>query len=1662
MRVSMEVDVSSQIAAFNEFFTTIYKSRIDDLVRIYPTQKSVFVTYTDLEKFDPDLADALVRSPDLIVEAAEEAIKQLNMKVPAGKDFTPHVRFVDVPSEDKLIEQLSSRNINELVAFKCVVTKRAEVMHRVKVAMYRCTLCDEKFKVFVTKNFNPPKRCESCKKYALRQVDEESTFTDIQKAEVQELLERIRGGAPAAHIELVLEDDLVNKLAPGDNVDVVGVLRLRPPIKMRQKQELIYGRFVEANSIRSLKKDFEEIEITKEEERRLKELAKNPEIGDVILRSIAPSIYGHNEVKKALALQLFGGTRGKTMTGGMPIRDDIHILLIGDPGIAKCTDGESRVMLADGSVQKIRDMVEEVLKEKETHRVDDGVYAISNHDLLSLNLCGRMEESKATYFWKLEAPEHMYEIETGTGRKITVTPKHPFFVPSGGNIVPKAAGMLAEGEFIATPRYIPIKGKPQMLPRPKAGKTNASRVRLPETLDGDFARLLGYLTGDGYVRRTSSYEISLTNSDDDLLSDFSGIMGRFGLTTKTKATASSAKAACTFSVELGEILESFGMTRDSFGKTVPQIIMRSENAVIKEFIRAYFDCEASIGKEGITVVSASKELLEDVRLLLMRFGIISQLHPTLARATNAKNHKPTRYHRMFILGENAVRYGGLISFTSGEKVRRLAKLRRNFNTNIDVIPGLKTILKETRMCLGLRQADCGIPLPTYRHLERGDRNPSYMTFRRVLGAFKKSFLTQALFDDERLEKASENISVLETLSKSHIFWDKVKTVRKVRPKEKWVYDLQVDSTHNFIANSLIIHNSRFLQSISEIAPKSIYVSGKSVSGAGLTVTAEKDELGEGGWTLKAGALVLASGGTAQVDEFDKIEEEDLGALHEAMETQSYHPTTKLMLADGRELPIGEFVESRMEHHQEKLVRGHDCLVLREGIGDIRILTTDFKGIFETTPAQISKHIAPDHFVKVVLQTGRGFLVTPEHPFWVVEDGEIKTKEACELTERDYTLMPRKLPLTEKPLGEGEKPGIFKLVGYHITDGGYELNRGVKNGINFYNKDAALIEDYDDAVGSALGANIYSRTNPKTGVIASRIISKPVLETMRRLHPSLVEKGADKIIPPQMLSAPKPQAAALLRAVFDSDGTFSGHYVGLVGENKHFIEQIQLLLLRFGIRSHIFMDGKVFRLTITGKENLEAYKDGIGFLSRHKLVKLEGYLAKKGAYRNTTDVIAGCDGPVFRLLKGLGIPEYSVFGYGLHIQKKGYCFTRRNFTSLCEVLREKIKSVKSGLMECDDSGGKRLREIRHEHRISQEEIARAAGVSRATVTYWEKTSREDRYRPALRTVLERRASHEKELCKLERITYGDIGFVGISRVEQVPNTGEKWVYDVTVEPSRAFISECAVLHNTISVAKAGIVAKFRTKTAILAAANPKYGRFDQTKNLADQFDVPPALLSRFDLIFPIADVLDEEKDAKLAEHILSTHMGKEIVDADVFDKDLLRKYIAYARRNIFPKLTKEASQKIKEYYVDLRGKSKDSGSVAITPRYLEGLVRLAEANAKMRLKDTVEEEDSEVAISLFNYVMMQIMTDKATGKFDVDVVTTGKPKSARDKLQREDTILDIIREHLRRTDTADVKEVVSDAKSYDIDENTAHKIITELLRRGIVYEKEYGHIKIVGE
>ena len=268
---------------------------------------------------------------------------------------------------------------------------------------------------------------------------------------------------------------------------------------------------------------------------------------------------------------------------------------------------------------------------------------------------------------------------------------------------------------------------------------------------------------------------------------------------------------------------------------------------------------------------------------------------------------------------------------------------------------------------------------------------------------------------------------------------------------------------------------------------------------------------------------------------------------------------------------------------------------------------------------------------------------------------------------------------------------------------------------------------------------------------------------------------------------------------------------------------------------------------------------------------------------------------------------------------------------------------------------------------------------------------------------------------------------------------------------------------VSIAKAGIVAQMRAKTAILAAANPEFGRFDQSKSVADQFKIIPTLLSRFDLIFPIKDILDPSEDKKLAGFVLDSHrsaaMGTEppkSSDVPIIPTELLRKYIAYARKNIRPILSAEASDKLKSYYEQMRSLGKRGGPVPITPRQLEGLIRMSQAVAKMRLSPEVMVEDSERAVRLMEFVLRQTAFDVTTQTLDIDMIT-GQQKS---KIDKFNAIMDIVADLQKNAEMVEVKAVLDAAKAQGIDERVVVQLIDEKVTKGDYYKPKHGYIKIV--
>lgn len=282
---------------------------------------------------------------------------------------------------------------------------------------------------------------------------------------------------------------------------------------------------------------------------------------------------------------------------------------------------------------------------------------------------------------------------------------------------------------------------------------------------------------------------------------------------------------------------------------------------------------------------------------------------------------------------------------------------------------------------------------------------------------------------------------------------------------------------------------------------------------------------------------------------------------------------------------------------------------------------------------------------------------------------------------------------------------------------------------------------------------------------------------------------------------------------------------------------------------------------------------------------------------------------------------------------------------------------------------------------------------------------------------------------------------------------------------------------ISIAKAGITATLSARCPVLAAANPKFGRFTMDEQPQKQFDLPPTLLSRFDVILPIRDRPDPEADRSLARAILQQHREAEAREAErlrselselstpegLFSQEFLKKYIAYAKQNIRPVMDSEAYSKIEAYYSDMRKvnpseeEDRGKGGIAITPRQLEALVRLTEASARARLSPTATLADSERAVRIVEYFLREVTSTGGGGR-DIDLLFTGITASHRDLIGKVRHLL----QRLQAQTPQGVAEttLLSEAKQEGLSEEAVTRILGELERGNELYRPRQDLLRLI--
>ncbi len=1319
-----------------------YRRAIDEMIA--NGRRSLVIDYHDLFGYPltRELARDLHFNPEKHIEAASQAIKEIVLTLVGDLDSSEvtfvkgifHARFDNLPDTTS-IRELHSQVLNRFVQIKGIVIRVSEIFARISKAAYRCKSCDEMYLIDLMKGEQAiPKVCPNCGGRLL--FDEgNSEYINWQHIRIQELPEDLPPGAMPKHIEAELWDDLVDKVKPGDQVIATGVIKLQPASGSRRistKPVLIYKRYLDLNNVKVPSKVYEKVDISPEDEKIILNLAEDPNIEEKLLNSIAPAIYGWRHIKKAIVLALFGGNP-LVLPDGTKIRGELHLLLVGDPGVAKCVSGDTLVFV-DGEFCRIDDLAEELLK-KGNKRLEDGYAAEGDFKVLTMTKDMKITEKKCAGIAKRKISSNLLEIRTERGLSIKVTPTHPFLtIDKNGRPQYVKAQDLLMGSYVATLGLFET-------------KHNKDPPKCSLKVDQELMEVLGFLLGKAQFRKRKTTVLVTIQLDEKcvnrLIKLIKGCLKARGVRTYENRGKNKKIGFFISKSVYEDILSLIPSLQDKkIARKLPKWMIYCQKELALPFIRGYVASSANFSEKlkKLWFYTYNQGLTHQIRLILLRLGIVPYVEVNRTCKIILKGGSLKQF--VGLVGEDFPLFDGFTSKIAGSKgqkakqdpgVPRIGKLVKKIREEMKIPRSTLASLTGIKPYL-LRRYELGISKIPKEHLSMISRELR-KELRRRSSTFKKV----------EVATIRQDLSLLDFISESTVDWERVVEIKKIRKHDGWVYDIEVPGTKNFVANGFIIHNSQFLKYAAEVSPRGLYTTGKGSTAAGLTAAVIR-EPATGGWTLEAGALVIADGGIACIDEFDKMNEDDRRAIHEAMEQQSYHPSTEIQFADGTKKWIGHFVDELMEKHPEKVINGVNCQILPLD-QEIEVFTVDLR-TFEVKRSRIdrvSRHLAPSYFVELKFSNGKEVIVTPEHPVFVYDENTLITKPAIEVESGESTLGVQRLP------------------------------------------------------------------------------------------------------------------------------------------------------------------------------------------------------------------------------------------------------------ELCTLFSESCNEIEELVMKD-----------------------------------------------------------------------GGFNLLTIESVEVVPNKGDlstKWVYDVTVEPTHNFVSHGVVLHNTVSIAKAGIVATLNARTTIIAAANPKRGRYDADLSVAENINLPPTILSRFDLIFVIRDVPDATLDEKIADHILALRAGTGKEAQPPIPPDLLEKYIAYARKRIRPVMSEKAAELIKQFYLEMRKMSMKKEqemafeSVAITPRQLEALIRLSEARAKMFLRREVTEEDAKEAIELMKIMLSTVGYDVVSGRYDIYGVMAGKYISEAERRAREIEFLREMEED-RKGPVPKVEFIQEIARLLGIKEEIIEKDLRVLREEGHIYEPRPGYLSLV--
>ncbi|MHA1447567.1 MAG: LAGLIDADG family homing endonuclease, partial [Candidatus Heimdallarchaeaceae archaeon] len=598
------------------------------------------------------------------------------------------------------------------------------------------------------------------------------------------------------------------------------------------------------------------------------------------------------------------------------------------------------------------------------------------------------------------------------------------------------------------------------------------------------------------------------------------------------------------------------------------------------------------------------------------------------------------------------------------------------------------------------------------------------------------------------------------------------------------------------------------------------------------------------------------------------------------------------------------------------------------------------------------------------------------------------------------------------------------LGLIVSDGNLSKE---KYRITFYSKSIELLQRFRDLVHSVFNIEVKEYTDKRSNIKRLYFNDKEIHQYLKSLGIPNENKSKSRCVLKEIQNSSSDIIQSFIVGIINGDGSISNR-----------------------------KSGGIVNIVIGNKETAEFYKKlfrKIGIIAKiNKTIQLGGGVVKKGVYLTYKISITGVSN--IKKLDSSRLISYKKDNYFKIIDRQ-YKF-------------DKIYKIDKLIKSLSDQIPHGHKHILYNNSIRKSQLSKVGINRRNLVNALEQLS------------LIEGIQESSEYKNLQRIISKNLSFIILRKKKKIQS---QTVYNIQIANDETYFANFILVHNcmidefdkmnptdrssiheameqqTVSIAKAGIVAQLNARTAIIAAANPRFGRYEDSRPPVENINLPPTILSRFDLIYIIRDVPDVETDKRMARHILELRRGHVIEDTEpTITMDLLRKYISYAKQHVQPSLTDDAMERIEQFYLNLRKESDDSSAIAITPRYLEAIIRLSESQARMALKEDVTIDHVEAAINLLRASLEQAGKDPVTGRVDIDYLLSGTTKTSRSKMQ---IIIDIMKEESRvgSSDVVSIRRIKELAKEQNIDDDFVVRVINQLRSNGEIYSPSDGFVKL---